>query len=104
MRGLGLEFARGAKQGETAMLCGPKGTEQDAFAQCGLCGRVTELTGLPGRSDRYCLDCSADVATSCLLSTEIDAATMAGQDAEELIAEFAQLSTRMLERSQSAQE
>jgi hypothetical protein len=85
------------------MVCGPKGSEQDAIGQCELCGRFKELRGLPGRSESYCLECSADVATSCLLTTEIDAATMAGRDAEELIAEFAQLSTRMLERSQSAQ-
>ncbi len=84
------------------MLCGPKGTEQDSMGECGLCGRAAELMALPGRSEKYCLECSADVATSFLLSTEIDAATLAGRDAEGLIVELAQLSNRMLERSQSA--
>jgi len=85
------------------MLCGPKGSEQDSIAQCSVCGRRAELVELPGRSEKYCLACSADVATSILLSTEIDAATLVGRDSEELIAEFARLSSRMLERSQSAQ-
>jgi hypothetical protein len=48
------------------------------------------------------LECSADVATSILLTTEIDAATMAGQQTAGLVAEFAQLSNRLLERAQSA--
>jgi hypothetical protein len=42
------------------------------------------------------------MATSILLVDEIDAATMAGRDAEKLVQEFARLSTRMLERAQSA--
>jgi hypothetical protein len=37
-----------------------------------------------------------------LLTTEIDAATLAGQDAGNLITEFSQLSIRLLERAQSA--
>jgi hypothetical protein len=59
------------------------------------------LFELPGRSE-YCLECSADVATAIVLTTEIDAATLAGRETEELVAEFAELSHRMLERSQSA--
>jgi hypothetical protein len=35
------------------------------------------------------------VATSILLTTEIDAATLAGRDAEELIAEFAEVASRL---------
>jgi hypothetical protein len=42
------------------------------------------------------------MATSLLLTTEIDAATLAGQDANSLIAEFELLSTRLLARAQSA--
>jgi hypothetical protein len=53
------------------------------------------------KTGKYCLECSADVATSILLTTEIDAATLAGQDAANLLAEFSQLSTRLLERAQS---
>ena len=42
------------------------------------------------------------MATSILLTTEIDAATMAGRKTNDLVAEFAQLSERLLERAQSA--
>jgi hypothetical protein len=84
------------------MLCGPKGSERDLVGQCSVCGRRAKCVELPGRSEKYCLECSADVATSILLTTEIDAATLAGQDVEGLVAEFAELSWRMLERSQSA--
>jgi hypothetical protein len=38
----------------------------------------------------------------CNLTTEVDAATIAGQHSEGLVAEFAQLSNRVLERAQSA--
>jgi hypothetical protein len=41
------------------------------------------------------------VATSILLTTEIDAATLAGRETDGLVAEFAELGQRMLERSQS---
>jgi hypothetical protein len=88
--------------GGTSMLCGPKGSEQDVMDRCCVCGRKTECVGLPGRSETYCLECSADVATSILLTTEIDAATLAGREADELVAEFTRLSSRMLQRSQSA--
>jgi len=83
------------------MLCGPKGSEELSISQCSVCGRRTELFELPGRPEKYCLECSADVATSILLTTEIDAATLAGRETEPLVAEFAQLSVRLLERSQS---
>ena len=87
------------------MWCGPKGSEQNSnsMVQCSICGRGTELEELPGRSEKYCLECSADMATSILLITEIDAATLAGQGTDGLVAEFERLSTRMLERSQSAE-
>jgi hypothetical protein len=71
-----------------------------ANSRCSVCGHPAELVELPGRSEAYCLACSADVATSLLLTTEIDAATLAGQDATPLVAEFAQLSTRLLARVQ----
>ena len=83
------------------MTCGPKGTEELSLSPCSVCGRYAELFELPGKSETFCLQCSADVATSILLTTEIDAATLAGQDAACLIAEFSQLSTRLLARSQS---
>jgi len=89
-------------QGETAMLIGPKGTEQDLVGQCSVCGLPAELFELPESTEKYCLACSADVATAILLTTEIDAATLAGRSTEAMVCEFADLSRRMLDRSQSA--
>jgi hypothetical protein len=48
------------------------------------------------------LECSADVATVILLQSEIDAAALAGKHIDGLVAEFTQLSNRLLERAQSA--
>ena len=84
------------------MLCGPKGSEEPSILRCSVCGRRTELFELPGRAEKYCWECSADVATSILLTTEIDAATMAGRETEGLVAELGKLSHRLLERVQSA--
>jgi hypothetical protein len=63
------------------MLCGPKGSEQhsNSMLQCSICGRGTEWEELPGRSEKYCLECSADLATLIFLITEIVATTLAGQ-------------------------
>jgi hypothetical protein len=49
------------------------------------------------------VECSADLATAILLTTEIDAATLAGRSTKALISEFGEISNRMLERSQSAE-
>ena len=84
------------------MLCGPKGSEEPSILPCSICGRQTGLFELPGKNEKYCLACSADVATSILLTTEIDAATMAGRESEALVEELAELSHRLLERAQSA--
>jgi hypothetical protein len=62
-----------------------------------------ELFELPGRIDKLCLECSADLATAILLSTEIDAATLAGRNTNALVSEFAEISGRMLDRAQSAE-
>jgi hypothetical protein len=67
-----------------------------------VCGLVTKLCELPGKTEKFCLECSADVATAILLATEIDAATMAGQSADAIVCEFAEVSRRILDRSQSA--
>jgi hypothetical protein len=84
------------------MFCGPDNFEKTSTSQCSVCGRHSELFDLPDRPEKYCLACSADIATSILLTTEIDSATLCGQDASRLAAEFAELSTRLLARSQSA--
>jgi hypothetical protein len=77
--------------------------KQDLIGHCSVCGRVEELFDLPGRTEKYCLECSADLATAMLLTTEIDAATLAGNSAEALVSEFSEISSRLLERSQSAE-
>jgi hypothetical protein len=84
------------------MLSGPKGTEQDLVGQCSVCGLVEESFELPGRTEKYCRACSADVATAILLTTEIDAATLAGQSTNVMVCEFVDISRRMLDRAQSA--
>ena len=84
------------------MLCGPKGSERWSDRRCGICGRQCELFELPGRAGRLCLSCSADQAICEQLAIEIDRATLSGQEAENLAAEFAQLSERLLDRAQSA--
>jgi hypothetical protein len=85
------------------MLGGPKGSSAEvSILQCAACGRQTELVELPGRREKYCLECSADVATSILLATEIDAANRSGEDTGSLVAEFLQLGRRLLARAQAA--
>lgn len=76
--------------------------EQDLIGHCSICGRIAELFELPGRTGKSCLACSADLATTLLLTTEIDAATLAGQNANPLISELAEISNRVLSRAQSA--
>ena len=88
---------------KVAMVTGPKGSEQDLSGQCSVCGHRGELFDLPGRFEKYCLGCSADVATTILLTTEIDAATLAGRSVSELVAEMTCIHVRMLCRAQSAE-
>jgi hypothetical protein len=85
------------------MVTGPKGSEQDLSGQCSVCGHCGEIFDLPGRFEKYCLGCSADVATTILLTTEIDAATLAGRSVSELVAEMTCIHVRMLCRAQSAE-
>lgn len=84
------------------MLNNSQSVDQESVGHCSVCGCVTELVELPGRIDRFCLECSGDVAAAILLTTEIDVATLSGRDTNELVSEFAQISSRMLERAQSA--
>jgi hypothetical protein len=91
---------RHARFVEEQMVWGPKGSAGTAVVQCAVCGSHTELFELPGRSEKYCFECSADVATSILLTTEIDAATRSGEETAALVAEFLQLGRRLLSRAQ----
>jgi hypothetical protein len=83
------------------MLCGPQCSEQQSRFQCGICGSRTELFELRGHAERLCLSCGADLAISEQLTIEIDAAALAGRETKNLVAEFTQLSQRILERAQS---
>ena len=82
------------------MACGPNSCVEPSPLECTVCGRRTELFELPERRDKYCLECSADAATSILLTTEIDAATISGEETAGLVAEFVQLKRRILEKAQ----
>jgi hypothetical protein len=85
------------------MFMEPDCCQSDLSSRCSVCGQTGELFELPGRTEKYCLGCSADLATAILLTGEIDAATLAGQSASLLVSEFEELSTRLLARSQSAE-
>ena len=76
--------------------------ELNVAGQCGVCGRVRDLFELPGRPEKFCLECSADLATVIQLNTEINAATREGISVGALESEFSEISRRILERSQSA--
>jgi hypothetical protein len=83
------------------MLCGPKGsTAEVSLLHCSACGRSAELFELPGRHEKYCLECSADVATSILLASEIDFGNKTGEDTGELVSEFLHVGRRLLARAQ----
>jgi hypothetical protein len=86
-----------------AVLNNLQNVDQEFVGHCSVCGCVAELVELPGRIERFCLECSGDVATAILLTAEIDAATLSGRHTDELVSEFAQVSSRMLERAQSAE-
>jgi hypothetical protein len=68
--------------------------------QCGACGREAELFELPGRKEKYCFECSADVATSILLAAEIHAADGSGEDTARSTTECLQVRRRFLARAQ----
>jgi len=76
--------------------------ELNIGGQCSVCGRVQELFEFPGRREKFCLECSADVAIVVHLTHEIAAAKRTGTDTGALKAEFSTVSRRMLERSQFA--
>ena len=86
------------------MVTGPKGTELELSGRCSVCSHYDgEIFDLSGRFEKYCLECSADVAAVILLTTEIDAATLSGANTNDLISENTLISNRMLGRAQSAE-
>ena len=80
-----------------------QGGSEQPFSHCSACGHLAELFELPGQTDKFCLGCSADVATTSVLITEIDAAILAGHNANALIAECTEVSSRILTRAQSSE-
>jgi len=80
-----------------------QGGSEEQFGHCSACGHFAELFELPGQTNKFCLGCSADVATTSVLITEIDAATLAGRNANALIAECTEITSRILTRAQSAE-
>ena len=78
-------------------------TSEGSIGKCSVCGRITELVELPGRIGKYCLACSADLAAATLLITEIDTATLAGRNTNALVSECTEITSRMLDRAQSAE-
>jgi hypothetical protein len=86
-----------------AVLNNLQNVDQEFVGHCSVCGCVAELVDLSGRTDKFCLECSGDVATAILLTAEIDAATLSGRHTNELVSEFAQISSRLLDRAQSAE-
>ena len=76
--------------------------ELNVAGQCGVCGRARDLFERPGRPEKFCLECSADLATVIQLNTEINAATREGMSVGALESEFSEISRRILARSQSA--
>jgi hypothetical protein len=79
-----------------------QGVARQAARACEMCGRAEEFFELPGRPEQLCSACSADIAAAIVLRTEIDSATLAGQNANALVMEFAALSRELLARAQSA--
>ena len=75
----------------------------DSVGHCSICGPAAELFDLPGQTGKFCLGCSADVATTCVLITEIDNAILAGTNANDLISECTEITSRILSRAQSAE-
>jgi hypothetical protein len=75
---------------------------EGSVGHCSVCGQKTELVRLPGKPGRSCLGCSGDLATADLLITEIEA-TLAGRNTNALVSEFEEISSRLLQRAQSAE-
>jgi hypothetical protein len=66
--------------------------------RCGWCERMAESFALPGRFERHCFPCSADVATTILLCAEIYAGRLHEQDVCALECELEEINERMMAR------
>jgi hypothetical protein len=64
---------------------------------------LPSLSNFQEGSTSFVLNAAEMLATAILLTTEIDAATLSGRNTNELVSGFAQISSRMLERAQSAE-
>jgi hypothetical protein len=79
------------------------GANQESIGHCSVCGHLRELVQVRGTVKRFCFGCRADVAIASLLITEIDALTLAGRNADALVAECTEISSPVLDRAQSAE-
>jgi hypothetical protein len=69
---------------------------------CEVWGHRTEIVELQGRTDKYCVSCTADVVTVILLHAEIEAARPGGQDPIDLESEAAELLIKLLQKPGNA--
>jgi hypothetical protein len=65
---------------------------------CDSCDRDAELFELPGREDRNCCECDADISTMVLLYEALKDAKRLGVDDAELENEVIEILLRYLER------
>lgn len=65
---------------------------------CDSCDRVAELFELPGREDKNCSECDADISTMVLLYEALKDAKRLGVDSPELENEVIEILLRYLQR------
>lgn len=65
---------------------------------CDSCNRDAELFELPGREDKNCFECDADISTMVLLYEALKDAKRLGLDASELENEVIEILLRYMDR------
>lgn len=65
---------------------------------CDSCDRVAEVFELPGREDKNCSECDADISTMVLLYEALKDAKRLGTDSTELESEVIEILLRYLQR------
>jgi hypothetical protein len=68
--------------------------------RCDTCGRLSELFQLPGRKDRNCTDCNADISILVLLYRRLENAQLNDEDLTKLEAQIVPFLHGFLERSE----
>jgi hypothetical protein len=75
---------------------------EEPSSWCSVCGGDGGFAILPGGFGKTCLECSTDINLADLLVLEIDEGTFAGRDTNDMVSELAEISSRMLNRAQTA--